>query len=89
MDTWADIFHDGLVRVVRNDKFGFANRKGQIVISANYDGATTFERGKVKVCIHCMSKCVDHECEVHVFAGGEWFQINTKGIVVARIPPEN
>src|SRR5437879_1587661 len=33
MDNWADSFHDGLVRVVRNKKYGFANRKGQIVIS--------------------------------------------------------
>ncbi len=89
MDDWADSFHDGLVRVVRNKKYGFANRKGQIVISTNYDGAMNFEKGKAKVCTRCESKCVDRDCEYHVFAGGEWFQINTKGIVVARIRPEN
>jgi hypothetical protein len=89
MENWADSFHDGLVRVVRNKKYGFANRKGQIVISAKYDGAMNFEKGMAKVCSRCESKCVDHDCEYHVFAGGEWFQINAKGIVIARIPPEN
>jgi hypothetical protein len=88
-DNWADSFHDGLVRVVRSKKYGFANRKGRIVISTNYDGAMNFEKGKAKVCNRCESKCVDHDCEHHVFAGGEWFQINTQGIVVARIRPDN
>src|SRR6266404_268972 len=37
MDNWADTFHGGLVRVVRNNKYGFSNRKGQLVISAVYD----------------------------------------------------
>jgi hypothetical protein len=89
MDNWADSFHDGLVRVVRNDRYGFANRRGQIVISAKYDGAMNFEKGKAKVCNHCESKCVDHDCEYLVFSGGEWFQINTKGNVVAQIKPDN
>jgi len=89
MDNWADSFHDGLVRVVRNNKYGFANRKGQVVISAIYDGAMNFEKGKAKVCNRCVSKCVDHNCEYHVFAGGEWFEIDTKGTVVARIRPDN
>ncbi len=89
MDNWADSFHDGLVRVVRNKKYGFANRKGQIVVPTSYDGAMNFEEGTAKVCSGCESKCVDHDCEYHVFAGGEWFQINTKGFVVARIKPEN
>ncbi len=89
MDNGPDSFHDALIRVVRNKKYGFANRKGQMVISANYDGAMNFEKGEAKVCSGCESKYVDHDCEYHVFAGGEWFQINTRGIVVARIKPEN
>ena len=89
MDNWADTFHDGLVRVVRNRKYGFSNRKGQLVISPIYDGAVNFEKGKAKVCNGCISKCADQECEHHDFYGGDWFQINTKGIVVARIQAEN
>jgi hypothetical protein len=84
MDNWADSFHDGRVRVVRNRKYGFANRKGQIVISAKYDGAMNFEKGTAKVCSRCESKCVDHDCEYSFFAGGEWFQIPP-----GNVPPEN
>ena len=89
MDNWADTFHDGLVRVVRNEKYGFSNRKGQLVISPVYDGAMNFEDGKAKVCNGCTIKCVEQECEYSVFSGGNWFQINTNGTVVSRIPTEN
>lgn len=89
MDNWADTFHDGLIRVVRNRKYGFSNRKGQLVIPPKFDGAVNFEKGKAKVCNGCISKCAEQGCEHHDFSGGEWFQINTKGIVVARIPSEN
>ena len=34
MDNGADSFHDGLVRIVRNGKYGFANRGGEVVIPA-------------------------------------------------------
>jgi len=89
MDNWADAFHDGLVRVVKNKKYGFANRKGQIVIAAKYDGAMNFEKRTATVCSRCETKCVNPDCEYHIFAGGDWFQINTKGIVVARLPTKN
>lgn len=88
MDNWADTFHDGLVRVVRNNKYDFSNSRGQLVISPIYDGAMNFEKGKAKVCNGCKTKCVDQECEYHVFSGGEWFQIDTKGTPVGRIPSE-
>src|SRR5258708_31340715 len=88
MDNWADTFHGGLVRVVRNNKYGFSNRKGQLVISAVYDGAMNFENGKAKVCHGCTTKCVEQECEYHVLSGGEWFLIDTNGTVVSRILAE-
>jgi hypothetical protein len=89
MDNGPDSFHDGLVRVIRNKKYGFANRKGELVIPPVYDGAMSFENGKAKVCKGCDSKCADRDCEHHFLAGGEWFQIDTKGSVVARIQPGN
>lgn len=89
MDNWADAFHDGLVRVLRSGKYGFSNRKGQLVVSPVYDGAMNFESGKAKVCNGCTSKCVELECEYHVFSGGEWFEIDTKGTVVSHIRAEN
>jgi hypothetical protein len=88
MDNWADSFHDGLVRIVRNGKYGFANRRGQVVVPPIYDGASNFEKGRATVCKGCESKCADHDCEHHFFAGGEWFRINTKGTVLARLRPD-
>jgi WG containing repeat len=84
MDNWADSFHEGLVRIVRNGRYGFANRRGQIVIPPVYDGAMNFEKGRAAVCKGCTDTCVG---EYHLFKGGEWFQINTKGTVLARLHP--
>ena len=87
MDNGADRFHDGLVRILRNGKYGFANRRGEVVIAAIYDGAVNFEKGRATVCKGCESKCVDSGCEYHSFTGGEWFQIDAKGAVLARLHP--
>jgi hypothetical protein len=87
MDNWADSFHNGLVRFVRNGKYGFANRKGRVVIPSVYDGAMNFEKGLASVCKRCVNKCSDTECEHHLFSEGEWFQIDTNGNVVARLHP--
>ncbi len=87
MENGADSFHDGLVRVVKNEKYGFANRKGQLLILPIYDGALTFQNGHATVCKGCKSICVESECEHHFFKGGEWFQIDTKGTVLARLHP--
>jgi hypothetical protein len=82
MDNWADAFHDGLVRVVRNKKYGYADRRGQVVIAPVYDGAMNFDKGRAAVCKGCERKCAEPGCEHHLFAGGEWVSINTKGDVV-------
>ena len=87
-DNWADSFHDGVVRIIRNGKYGFANRKGQVVAAPIYDGALIFERGHAKVCKGCEERCAEHECEYHVLVGGTWFEINTKGGSVPISTPE-
>jgi hypothetical protein len=89
MDNWADEFHDGLVRFVRDKKYGFANRKGQIVIPPVYDGAMKYEKRTAKVCKGCRIECVELECEYSVFSGGDWFLINTKGAVLKQLQPNN
>jgi Xaa-Pro aminopeptidase len=85
MDNGADSFHDGLVRIVNDGKYGFANRSGQIAIAAIYDGALNFDNGLAAVCRGCQMTCADTNCEHGSFAGGRWFQINTKGETVGRL----
>jgi hypothetical protein len=43
-----------------------------------------FENGLAKVCNACRLKCTGSDCEHHIFAGGEWFYINTKGEIVKK-----
>lgn len=87
-DNWADSFNDGLVRFVRNKKYGFANRRGLVVIPPVYDGAMQFDNGRAEVCKGCVVKCSEPECEHHFFAGGAWFSINTRGEAVPFNTPE-
>ena len=89
MDNWADSFHNGLVRIVRNGKYGFANSRGQVVVPPIYDGAMNFENGSAEVCKGCENKCAERECEHYAFAGGKWFRINTKGTVLTQLRPDN
>ena len=82
MDNGPDSFHDGLVRFVKNKKYGFANRKGQIVIPPIYDGALNFDNGVAKVCKGCQEKCAEAKCEHYFFDGGAWSSIDPKGDLV-------
>jgi hypothetical protein len=82
-DNGADEFHSGLVRVLRNDKFGFADRTGKLVIPAEYDGALQFKRGTAVVCRQCRTDCDEYH-EHCWFVGGKWSRIGTRGRVIAR-----
>ena len=70
-------FHDGLLRVLRNGKMGYANRFGQIVIPCIYDYASWFENGQAEVTFKA-KKYLDTENHEHV-ESNEWFDIDRKG----------
>lgn len=83
LDNGIDNFNNGLVRIIRNDKWGYANINGKIVIQPKYDGALPFENGSGKVCIGCRSECVEgSNCEYHYFKGGIWYTLDTTGSVI-------
>jgi hypothetical protein len=84
MDNGADVFHNGLIRFSKNNKWGFADEKGRIVVAPVYDGAMNFENGLAIVCNGCRSICAELACEHHLFTGGEWFYISTKGKIVKK-----
>jgi len=95
VDNWAEEFSNGLVRTIVNEKYGFANRQGKIVIKPVYDGASPFEHGYGKVCNQCREVCAvpggtaELEsmpgCDHRFMDGGEWFKIDKKGHIVARL----
>lgn len=45
---------DGMILIVENEKYGFANSKGKIVIEPKYTCAENFENGKAKVSNDCI-----------------------------------
>jgi hypothetical protein len=95
-DNWADDFSDGLVRTVVNDKYGFANTQGKIVIKPAYDWASPFDHGYASACNQCREMCampggavevqsVAGGCDHRIMTGGKWLKIDKKGHVVAKL----
>ena len=93
----ADGFSEGLVRTVVDDKYGFADRQGNIVIKPAYDWASPFQRGTAEVCNKCRKMCIMSDskmvdadsvpggCDHWMMVGGEWFKLNKKGRIVSRL----
>jgi hypothetical protein len=85
MDNDADQFKYGLVRIKRNGKWGYADKKGKIIIKPEYDGAMPFDKGVGMVCVGCIEKCVENSnCEYHFFDGGIWYFLDRHGKVIEK-----
>lgn len=75
-DNGPEEFHEGLLRVKRNNLMGFANAFGEIVIPCQYDYAYNFENGKAKVTYNArFEKDLDHT----KVESDEWFWIDANG----------
>ena len=82
-DNGADYFEEGLVRIVENGKFGFADASGKTLIAPQFDYAQSFRSGVAAVCIECYTKQADAE---HSFVtGGRWGYINQRGRIIVPI----
>ena len=80
-DNGPDYFVEGLSRFVSNNKVGFINKHGQIVIKAHFDFVTPFEKGYAIYCIGCKS-VRDGDSDYHVMKGGRWGCIDKNGRIV-------
>lgn len=79
-DNGADYFSEGLRRLVKNGKVGFADRNGKIVIEAEHDFAFPFNYGYAAFCDGCdWEKTNDEHRSV---VGGKWGVMNVKGETV-------
>ncbi len=53
-DNGPDYFSDGLARIVSpSGKFGFINKKLEVVIEPQFDFVTPFDEGRAHVCEGC------------------------------------
>jgi hypothetical protein len=76
-DNGPDPFNEGLIRVIRNGKMGYANEYGQIAIPCIYDYAKWFENGKAQVTFKVIESLdMDEHKKVE---SDEWFEIDRKG----------
>jgi hypothetical protein len=48
-DNGPDYFSNGLIRVIQDNKIGYANKRGEIVIPPRYAYAESFNNGSAKV----------------------------------------
>ncbi|CAM3049351.1 WG repeat-containing protein [Chryseobacterium flavum] len=76
-DNGADYFSEGLRRLVKNGKVGFADRNGKIIIEAEHDFASPFNYGYAAFCDGCDWEKTNDEHRSIV--GGKWGVMNTKG----------
>lgn len=75
-DNGPDPLSDGLFRIIKNDRIGYADDEGRIVIEAQYKCATPFENGRAKVAYRC-TKTPDGEYTV--MESSKWFYIDKNG----------
>lgn len=82
-DNGPDYPSEGLFRIIKNSKMGFANEEtGEIEIEPVYDFAFPFENGLARVNVGGHSEPVCEGSEYHKWVGGKSGVIDRKGILV-------
>lgn len=79
-DNGADYVSDGLFRIVKNGKIGYADgRTLEIVIQPQFDCAYPFENGRAKVSTDCVTI---EEYEHKIWKSDHWQFIDKKGKIL-------
>lgn len=77
---------DGIFRIVKNNKIGYANLEGEIIVPPKYDAGTAFINGMAFINVGCITNTEKNET---FWKGGKWGAINLKGDVVIPIQYSN
>ncbi len=75
-DNGPDPVAEGLFRIVREGKIGYANKQGEVVIAPQYACAFPFQDGKAKVAYQCETIS---EGEHFRWESQAWIQIDKQG----------
>ena len=81
-----DEFSDGLARFKKEDKIGFFNKKGEVVIPDKFEYATKFIRGIAAVAKDLEIK---KDGELRLPVGGKWGFINKSGKLIVQYKFDN
>lgn len=84
-DNGPDDFADGLVRIRRGGKIGYADRSFRIVIPTSFDFAWPFARGRALVCRGCRVEPAGTAAEHAAVSGGRWGYIDRAGREVVPV----
>ena len=76
VDNGPDYFVNGLARFVKNDKIGFCDQKGRVIIPAQFSFVQPFSEDVAGFCTECRQI---KEGEYHRFSNGKWGFIDRKG----------
>ncbi|MFA7327305.1 MAG: WG repeat-containing protein [Candidatus Kapaibacterium sp.] len=79
-DNGPDYFSDGLFRILRNGKIGYADISGKVIINAEYECAFPFENGIAKVAYKCEPIHVDDEHST--WESENWLFIDKSGKII-------
>ena len=75
-DNGPDYISDGLFRIIKNKKIGYADSTGKIIIKPEFDCAFPFENGIAKVSTKCSAETGG---EHSIWKSDDWFYINKAG----------
>jgi|WetSurMetagenome_2_1015567.scaffolds.fasta_scaffold563124_1 hypothetical protein len=75
-DNGPDKISEGLYRIIANNKIGFADQNGKIIIPPQFDCAYPFENGRAKVSTNCRTI---KEGEHSRWTSDNWYFIDKKG----------
>ncbi len=76
-DNGPDYIQEGLFRILKNNKIGYADGKtGIVIIEPQFDCAFPFENGKAKVSNNCKTQV---EGEHKIWTSENWFYIDKTG----------
>ena len=78
-DNGPDELEDGLFRIIRNGKIGYADKKGVIVIEPKFECAEQFENGIARVALDCRLVKDKYDSEHSRMESDSWFYIDKKG----------
>ncbi len=78
-DNGPDYPQEGLFRIIKDNKIGYANLKGEVVIEPIYKCAYPFRDGKAKVANKCESV---KDGEYKRWESDNWFFIDREGNIV-------
>ena len=81
-DNGPDYFHEGLARFIKNNKAGFFDIHGIVVIEPAFDFASPFSEGFAVVCMGCRRREVGEHFTVE---GGRYGFIDRTGSIVIPI----